>query len=406
MQYSRFRLTRAEVGQVALNRHRWPRAQGRPDDEGAVAVIVALSAVLLLVLSAFVIDLGNVYATKARLQSAVDSAALAAAQYVATPGACPAPAANSARRTAIAYAAANGVAVICTDVTVDATTSSVSVEAAENVPFFFGNIVRVAGATPRARAVAKLTTAAGGGYGIFSAGLWTVNGGGTGLSVAGGGGYAGTLNFNGNANNKTITGTGGLQSPDSGTTTKWNDGTTDHTHANAVPNQGTALSYATSIGLDGPGGFISTFGTPPSSTWYQVSAGDCTINQAVFTARYAYPALYCGGRATVSGMPAGVTRLIRAASIHIDRDVNWNGTCAPPVLLYATSGGASNSGTNNTLCGSVYAPNGEFSTNGGGLTVYQGRIVAASVTLGGNGGAFVSTVGDTLASASKVTLTQ
>jgi hypothetical protein len=54
------------------------------DERGAVAIIVALLAVVLLGISAFTVDLGMAYVTKRQLSSASDAAALAADAYYKT----------------------------------------------------------------------------------------------------------------------------------------------------------------------------------------------------------------------------------------------------------------------------------------------------------------------------------
>ena len=67
------------------------------DEEGAVAILVAIMAVLILVLSAFVVDLGAAYNSKRQLQTAADSSALAAAAvYAKYPGTCAQLIANAA----------------------------------------------------------------------------------------------------------------------------------------------------------------------------------------------------------------------------------------------------------------------------------------------------------------------
>ncbi|WP_442940073.1 pilus assembly protein TadG-related protein [Nocardioides sp. B-3] len=51
--------------------------------DGAIAVLVALLAVVLFTLSAFVADLGVAYTSKRQLQTAADAGALAAAKRLA-----------------------------------------------------------------------------------------------------------------------------------------------------------------------------------------------------------------------------------------------------------------------------------------------------------------------------------
>jgi hypothetical protein len=52
--------------------------KGRRDERGAVAIIVAFSSVLLLIMAAFVVDFGQAYANKRQSQTAADAAVLAA----------------------------------------------------------------------------------------------------------------------------------------------------------------------------------------------------------------------------------------------------------------------------------------------------------------------------------------
>ena len=63
---------------------------GRHQDRGAVAVLVAILAVVLLAMSAFVVDIGVAYTSKRQLQTAADAGALAAAKRLASErGTCP-----------------------------------------------------------------------------------------------------------------------------------------------------------------------------------------------------------------------------------------------------------------------------------------------------------------------------
>lgn len=59
---------------------RWLKARRRRDERGAFAVLFAFLVVLLMILSAFTVDLGQAYVSKRELQTAADAGALAAAQ--------------------------------------------------------------------------------------------------------------------------------------------------------------------------------------------------------------------------------------------------------------------------------------------------------------------------------------
>jgi Flp pilus assembly protein TadG len=59
------------------------------DDTGAVAILIAVLATILLLIGAFVVDLGMAYVSKRQLQTSADAAALAAASvYAQYPGSC------------------------------------------------------------------------------------------------------------------------------------------------------------------------------------------------------------------------------------------------------------------------------------------------------------------------------
>lgn len=77
---------------MSLHSCRKPIADRRRDESGAIAVMVALMAMVILGMAAVAIDMGQVYAKRSSLQSAVDQAVLAAAAEldgtsICTPGA-------------------------------------------------------------------------------------------------------------------------------------------------------------------------------------------------------------------------------------------------------------------------------------------------------------------------------
>jgi hypothetical protein len=59
-----------------------PSTVTKNQDEGAIAIIIAVSATMLLVFAAFVVDFGTAYAQKRALSSGADAAALAAAKQI------------------------------------------------------------------------------------------------------------------------------------------------------------------------------------------------------------------------------------------------------------------------------------------------------------------------------------
>ena len=74
----------------------------RRDERGAVAVTVALMMVVLVGIGAFTIDFGLSYVSTRQLQTASDSAALAAAsKYGQLPGSCAVLAADTATKASV-----------------------------------------------------------------------------------------------------------------------------------------------------------------------------------------------------------------------------------------------------------------------------------------------------------------
>jgi Flp pilus assembly protein TadG len=83
-----------------------PARTRRRGEHGAVAVLVAALAAVLLLVAAFVVDLGMAYVSKRQLQTSADAAALAAASvYAQYPGDCSALSKNAAYRTKAQQAA-------------------------------------------------------------------------------------------------------------------------------------------------------------------------------------------------------------------------------------------------------------------------------------------------------------
>lgn len=372
-------------------------------DRGAVAIVVAVFMLVALILLAFVVDRGLTYVSRTQLQSAVDAAALAGAQELcATTGDG---GAASATTQAVLFADHNGVSVNPSDpdqltIVTNSRPPFVSVAGSETLNSIFGGFAGVEAVSVAARATAARPCVKG--YAFFAGGLFTVNGAGRGLTVDGAPAYGGALNFNGNGKNKTFL--DGLESP-TATTARWNDGVQELTSPTVIPSLGTAAQYAASIGLVD---YITAMGTPPAANWSKIStSGDCTINQAAFTANAAFQVLYCDGTATISGTPGAATKMIRAAAIVLAGDVGWNGTsCDAAVLLYATTGDVSASGSDRSMCGTVYVPVGQYSTNGNGLSLHQGRVIAATANLSGNGGSYVSLDSDSILGPGDVALIQ
>lgn len=148
----------------------------RRDDEGAIAIIVALLAVVLIGMAAFAVDLGNAYAVKRKLSVTADAAAIAgvsAASKALRAGTASCDTASglitpAARQTAAQAAAQTAAAAVMsqgdlsgnstlTPVVLSCTADDirVTVSNAQSVPTFFAGIFGVADTNPVGGATAR-----------------------------------------------------------------------------------------------------------------------------------------------------------------------------------------------------------------------------------------------------------
>jgi Flp pilus assembly protein TadG len=156
------------------------RTHPRADSEGgAIAIIVAILSVVLLLMAAFAVDIGNAYAVKRQLSVAADAAALDAARAVATAKSGGVPILGGGRgcstwtptQAAAAQAAAQSAATATNasndksgESTVDKVTVTcvgdsrveVSVDNSRNLPVFFGGIANAGGYKPARSATAAV----------------------------------------------------------------------------------------------------------------------------------------------------------------------------------------------------------------------------------------------------------
>lgn len=129
----------------------------RRNESGAIAIIIAILAITLIGLCAFVVDVGFAYANKRQIQTAADAAVLAAASEIAQhPGDCQSSTATpdiftsaviaAARAEAVAKVDANDMASTAAALDTDYSAScvadapTVSTTVVSNTPRIFGNI--------------------------------------------------------------------------------------------------------------------------------------------------------------------------------------------------------------------------------------------------------------------------
>jgi Flp pilus assembly protein TadG len=123
-------------------------------DRGQAFVITAFSLIVLIGMSALVLDVGSWFRTKRRLQSTSDAAVLAGAQSLPSDP-------SAARSVALSYANQNGGNVAASDITVSSTYSmndTISVKAKRTDSGVFSGVLGVTSTNITANAKARVDT--------------------------------------------------------------------------------------------------------------------------------------------------------------------------------------------------------------------------------------------------------
>ncbi|MFY9115138.1 MAG: Tad domain-containing protein [Dethiobacteria bacterium] len=107
---------------------------GLGDERGSITLISVFALIVILGISALVIDVGTFYITNIRLSNGVDAAALAGAQDLVV-------GATEARATAMEYAEKNGMDSDSIDIYISPDHTSITVKARKEAPVFFGKIL-------------------------------------------------------------------------------------------------------------------------------------------------------------------------------------------------------------------------------------------------------------------------
>jgi hypothetical protein len=124
----------------------------RRDERGQAIVLMTLSLVVIMGMAALVLDVGNWFHTKRRLQGTADAAALAGAQLLPNDS-------SGAQSQALAYANKNGGDVAGANITVTSTVlpnDTISVQAKKTDPGIFSGVLGVASANIHAHAKARV----------------------------------------------------------------------------------------------------------------------------------------------------------------------------------------------------------------------------------------------------------
>ena len=127
-------------------------SSARTNERGQAIVLMTLSLVVIMGMAALVLDVGNWFHTKRRLQGTADAAALAGAQRLPDDP-------SGAQAMAMSYANKNGGDVAGANIVVTSTVlpnDTISVRARKTDPGFFSGVLGIAGADIDARAKVRV----------------------------------------------------------------------------------------------------------------------------------------------------------------------------------------------------------------------------------------------------------
>lgn len=353
-------------------------SEARDDERGQSLIIVVLAMFVLLGMGALGIDMATWYQRHHSAQVAADAAALAAANYMANGGN-----AGSATTTATTYAASNQSTIAASNVTVDATAHTVTVQVPVSAPPILASLLGIKQYTSQVQAKAgwgyktcsSLGTSGSNCFSIFAYNSTPHSGSSTGAGAAGAtnngnkGLINGTVHSNGsiyNNGNNSMT----FQGPYNtyGTTTgDLNANGTLGSNNLPYPMDYTASSYASNYAPFPNGGNLSeeTGTTAPTLT-------GCTYTASSFVLSGSWPAgVYCAsGTITIESGTVTASEGMTGATYEASQIVvNANTATLTPydypnnsLLFYADYGGwnASNgtgcsSGSSNSTVGLDFA---------------------------------------------------
>jgi Flp pilus assembly protein TadG len=127
-------------------------SSARKNESGQAIILMVLSLVVIMGMAALVLDVGNWYHTKRRLQGTADAATLAGAQMLPNDP-------SGAQSMALTYANKNGGDVAGANITVTSTVlpnDTISVKAKKTEPGIFTGILGIASADIETRAKARV----------------------------------------------------------------------------------------------------------------------------------------------------------------------------------------------------------------------------------------------------------
>jgi hypothetical protein len=327
--------------------------------KGTAAVMTAILMTVLLGFCALVVDIGSVSLERSRLQSAVDSAALAAAQDL--------PDTSAASSVAVDYLESNGFSDAVVNISFSGANRQITVNAAQSVNYVFADVLGMGSADVKASATAQK----GGKYlkGAFEYAVFSgstndelcINSNGKDTYILGSVHSNNGFRYNGNQDALEVTG--------------------------AIDTVGriTLNGPYTTIGEQVP--FSSFIEMPDFSeeikqlaqkngTYYNTSQsfnGNLHVNEAI----------YVNGHINFNcNKFSGVGTIFAKDNIMFNNSVAYEAPGTDAICIYSQNGSIHFNNSGAVIRGTIYAPNGTVILNNGIHEVY-GRIIAQRIIFNG-----------------------
>jgi len=327
--------------------------------KGTAAVTTALAMTLILGFSALVVDIGIVSIQKSKLQNAVDSAALAAAQDL--------PFTADAIDTARAYLDSNGFESASINVSFANNDRQVTVEAARSFDYMLAGVFGMDSVEVRASATAQK----GGRYlrGAFEYAVFSgdrnqeliLNSNGTDTYIDGSVHSNNGFRYNGNHDSLVITGV--LDTVDRITL--------NSSHVDI----GEQRSFSSYIEMPDFSEEIKQL-AQKQGTYYNTSQsfnGDLHVDEAI----------YVNGHINFNcNKFSGIGTIFAKDNINFNHSVVYESPGTDSICIYSQNGNIHFNNSGAVIRGTIYAPNGTVVLNNGIHTIY-GRIIAQKIIFNG-----------------------
>jgi len=355
------------------------------DEEGAVAVLVALCMTVLLGFTAFAVDYGGMAAAKQSMQNAADAAALAGAADLAGDHSTAAIVSRAEEYTAV-----NGYDSADADVTVDTqvTASTVTVTVSKELKMGFSAVLT-------GRAVRTVSAGATAGVdSIFGSYPYALFAGqeiadeGTGITITGNSidiysdihSNSRITMKNADLRDGAVATAVGATSPSGG---NWNSGsvTIDMPKYSSLEGKFSNLVTINSSALSGISSFQGLLdkGLELYAAAYGPGNTDYTAEGL---------SIYVDGSLTLGGRNSTVYTASYPINLVVNGGIDFNGcplnsTAQAPVTLISKTGDIVVNGGGVSFFGTIFAPEGDVTINGSSYSTFTGSMIAQNIRKNG-----------------------